>query len=65
MADDGSVAVMVVTDARRGRATVKTLSIKINRTLHPYRKSALPLSQGADPTALNQSSKSHNKKPCS
>jgi hypothetical protein len=30
IADDGSVAVMVVTDARRGRATVKMFSIKID-----------------------------------
>ena len=50
----GSVAALVVTVARRGRATVKKFCIKFNRTLHPYRESALPSSQKADPTALNQ-----------
>jgi hypothetical protein len=29
---------LVVTDARRGRATVKNCCINFNRTLHPYRK---------------------------
>jgi len=48
----GSVAELVVTDARRGRATVKKFCIKVNRTLHPYRESALPPSQEANPTAL-------------
>jgi hypothetical protein len=36
------------------------LSIKIDRTLHPNRESALPLSQGAISWALNVTSPSHD-----
>jgi hypothetical protein len=42
----GSVAVDVVTVARRGKATVRNCCIKFNRIRHPYRRGVHPTLEG-------------------
>ena len=54
----------MATNAEIARVEEKSLvCIKINRTLHPNRESALPLSQGAISTALIVTSQTHNNYP--
>jgi hypothetical protein len=48
----GSVAELVVTDTKRGKATVKKFCIKFNRTLHPNRKGVYQPSREALSWAL-------------
>ena len=59
----GSVAVDVVTVARRGKATVRNCCIKFNRIRHPYRRGVYQPSREASSTALSVTSLSHNVKP--